>query len=221
MRKPIAPERQIGILMAMHPNLAPIYDEFADTYEANRGLFDMSAILDEFFGRLPSAPGDLLDLGCGAGEPFASAFLHRGWTVTGVDCSARMLELARRYAPGMRGILGDMRDVAFKSGQFDAVTLIYSLFHLPTDDQTRLLRRLHDWLKPGGLALFTYAGRDYTGQDSFDGEKEFMGRRLYYGHKTPEALEHDLTAIGFDALDRRYRQIGGETFFWVTIRKPG
>ena len=81
---------------AMQNPLSEIYDRFAETYEANRGQFDMTAILDDFFARLRHIQaGCLLDLGCGAGEPFPRTFLDRGWSVVGVDFSARMLEIGR------------------------------------------------------------------------------------------------------------------------------
>jgi ubiquinone/menaquinone biosynthesis C-methylase UbiE len=81
-----------------------IYDEFAETYEENRGRFDMTEIYRSFFNQLPEGKGRLLDLGCGAGDPFARWLVDQGWSVTGVDFSARMLSLAantfRRRKPG-------------------------------------------------------------------------------------------------------------------------
>ena len=60
----------------MKPTLRDIYDEFAATYEANRGLFDMKSVLEPFFACLGREKGRLLDLGCGAGEPFPRFFLE-------------------------------------------------------------------------------------------------------------------------------------------------
>lgn len=204
----------------MRKSIAQIYDAFADTYEQNRGLFDMSAVFEGFFQRFTGTVGNLLDLGCGAGEPFAAAFIRRGWTVTGVDCSARMLELAARHVPEMMRILSDMREVRFESGRFDAVTLVYALFHVPRDDHAALFGRIFQWLKPSGRLLFTYATREYTGQDTFDGYKAFLGEDLYYSHKRPEDLYADLEGIGFVIEAQDYRAIGGETFLWVTALKP-
>ena len=204
----------------MPPDLREIYDGFAETYEANRGLFDMSGILEPFFHRLPPRPGRLLDLGCGAGEPFPRFFLDRGWDVTGVDFSPRMLELAARYAPRMHTLCADLADVDFPPAAFDAVTCIYALFHVPRARHPPLFQRLFRWLRPGGKVLFTYATRDYTGADEFEGTKEFMGQRLFYSHTTPENLRTQLDAAGLvpDAFDRR--AIGGETFLWVTASRP-
>ena len=69
----------------MDITLQEIYDGFAETYEENRGLFDMTEVFDPFYAGLKAKQGRLLDVGCGAGEPFARFFIDRGWTVTGVD----------------------------------------------------------------------------------------------------------------------------------------
>ena len=204
----------------MRKSLAQIYDGFADTYEENRGLFDMTAVFEAFFGRLGPERGRVLDLGCGAGEPFAATFIRRGWSVTGVDFSAHMLEMAAKYVPAMEAVLSDMREVEFPPARFDAVTIIYALFHLPRDDHRALFEKIHHWLRPGGSILFTYATEAYTGRPEFDGYKSFMGQELYYSHKRPEVLREELEAVGFaiDATD--YREIGGETFLWVTAHRP-
>lgn len=203
----------------MRQQLQNIYDGFADTYDENRGLFDMTEVFDSFYSGLDSDSGCLLDLGCGAGEPLARFFLDLGWQVTGVDFSKRMLELARRYAPEMEQVGGDMREVQFDQASFDAVAAVYSLFHVPRDDHRRLLANVLSWLKPGGRLLFTYATKEYTGEEEFDGFIEFMGQQLYYSHTRPEKLRKMLEEVGFTAVSFIYRDIGGETFLWVTAAK--
>jgi len=202
----------------MSRSLQEIYDQFADTYEANRSVFDLSEVFEAFYQHL-GVCGSLLDLGCGAGEPWAKYFLECGWRVTGVDFSRRMVELAARYTPEMRPLTGDMRKVEFEPESFDVVTAIYSLFHVPTKDHRQLFGKIHDWLVDGGWFFFTYASCEYTGQPEFDGVKEFMGRQLYYSHTTPERLKKQLGESGFRLAQSDYRTIGGETFLWVTARK--
>jgi len=203
--------------MAM--TMQEIYDEFAGAYDENRGLFDMREVFNTFYEALDVERGSLLDLGCGAGDSFSGLFVDRGWSVTGVDFSAHMLELANRYVPRMKTIHADMREVEFESDQFDAITAIYSLFHVPAREHGELFRKFHRWLKPGGKALFTYATREYTGVEQFEGHKEFMGRNLFYSHKTPESLFTDLDVSGFVVEAADYREIGGEVFLWVTAEK--
>ena len=204
----------------MTKTLQQIYDGFAETYDQNRSLFDMTEIFDSFYGTLPNKKGNLLDLGCGAGDSFSRLFVEKGWQVTGVDFSEKMVELATKYVPQMKTMHADMRKIAFSDGQFDAITAVYSLFHLPTEDQDTMLEKFHSWLAPGGKALFTYATKEYTGFESFDGYKEFMGQNLYYGHKRPEDLYEELQQIGFEVEATDYREIGGEVFLWVRVAKP-
>ena len=203
----------------MESSLRDIFDRFAGAYEANRGHFDMAEVLGPFFAGLDKPKGRLLDLGCGAGEPFPRFFLDRGWEVCGVDFSPNMLRLAARYAPGMRTLCADMLDVAFDPASFDALTCIYALFHVPRARHPELFAKFFRWLRPGGQALFTYATRAYTGDDAFEGEKEFMGQRLFYSHWAPDTLRAQLADAGLAVESAALRDIGGESFLWTTVRK--
>ena len=73
-------------------------------------------------------------------------------------------------------------------------------------------------LDPQGCLLFTYATKEYTGSDEFEGYKEFSGEQLYYSHKTPQELYKDLMNTGFKILSADYRAIGGETFLRVAAK---
>lgn len=204
---------------AVTTNLQEIYNGFAKTYEQNRGQFDMTEILATFSSQLGSKQDNLLDLGCGAGEPLGRFFVDRGWSVTGVDFSRQMLELAGKYVPEMKTIHSDIREVDFEADQFSAITASYSLFHIPAADHQSMFEKFYKWLKPGGHALFTYATKDYTGSSEFDGYKEFMDQKLFYSHKHTDVLFTDLENIGFNIQSADNRTIGGETFLWVTILK--
>lgn len=202
--------------VSMDTSLAQVYDEFAASYEANLNLFDMSEVFSSFCQHLPDKQGSLLDLGCGAGEPCARWFIERGWTVTGVDFSQRMLALASKHVPAMEAVHADMRQLEFPPERFDAITASYSLFHVPSDEHAALFAKCRRWLCPQGKMLFTYATKDYTGSDEFDGWKEFMGKKLYYSHKRPETLLATLAQAGFSVNAAERRSIGGETFLWIT-----
>lgn len=200
-------------------SLARIYDGFAASYARNRDVFDLGEVLRAFSSGLPDS-GDLCDLGCGAGEPVSAYFASRGWRVTGVDFSAGMLELADEFVPSMTSVLGDMRDVDFADESFDAVAAVYCLFHIPWRDHQAVFDRVSRWLRPGGQFLFTYATREYTGSDEFEGTKEFMGQSLFYSHTTPSRLAEQVAAAGLEVTSAVTRCIGGESFLWVTAYRP-
>ena len=161
----------------------------------------------------------MLDLGCGAGEPFARYFIDRGWDVIGVDFSPRMLELANKYVPEMQAVYGDINAVDFESQQFDVVTAIYSLFHVPSKNHGDIFRKFSRWLKADGRAMFTYATVAYTGREEYDGYKEFLGKDLYYSHLTTDDLYAELKNSGLLVESAQHHEIGGETFLWVTVSK--
>ena len=201
------------------PSLKHVYNEFAATYDDNRGLFDLSEVLDDFYQGLGQT-GQLLDLGCGSGEPVAKYFIEQGWAVTGVDFSGKMLKLASRYVPHMKRIEADIRELDFSESSFDAVTASYSLFHIPASEHAALFKKIYTWLSPGGKFLFTYATKDYTGHSQYDGYKNFMGQQLYYSHKKPEELRCDITETGYQIESEVYREIGNETFLWLIVCRP-
>lgn len=203
----------------MNLELQEIYDNFAEDYEKNRNLFDMTEVLAAFYESFKLEKGSLLDLGCGAGEPFAREFINKGWKVTGVDFSIKMLEMAAKFVPKMKTIHSDIRKVDFDENQFNAITAIYSLFHIPCEEHIYLFKKFYNWLNPNGMVLFTYATKEYTGFDQFNGFKNFVGQELFYSHKTPEKLYLDLQSVGFNIVSTDYRNIGGETFLWVTVNK--
>lgn len=201
--------------------LSNIYDKFAESYDSNRDIFNIDAIINDFRDRLKTDSGNLLDLGCGAGIPMGRTFVDSGWSVTGVDFSSRMLSLANEYVPEMKTVCADICSIEFSEREFNAITLIYSLFHIPKSQHGELFSNLFRWLNPNGLALFTYATREYTGSEEFDGYKEFLGQQLFYSHATPDTLFQLLEDIGFIIESKDYRCIADETFLWVTVRKPG
>ena|SRR2546426_11297289 len=91
----------------------------------------------------------VLDVGCGAGIPLTRA-LSETFDVTGVDISARQIELARNNVPAARFIHGDVTKLNFSPASFHAVVGWYSLFHIPRDEQVALFRSVGQWLHPGG-----------------------------------------------------------------------
>ena len=73
---------------------------------------------------------DVLDLGCGAGQP-TTAILAERFNVTGVELSEVQLDRARKAIPKARFVQADMSRVEFPESSFDAAVAFYSISHVP------------------------------------------------------------------------------------------
>jgi ubiquinone/menaquinone biosynthesis C-methylase UbiE len=82
----------------------------------------MSAAYQSILAKLALKPGQsLLDVGCGAGM-FASMASERGLLVSGIDASDALIAIARKRTPAAHFRIGDLEDLPFPEGSFDAVT---------------------------------------------------------------------------------------------------
>ena len=196
------------------------YDRVAERYLATKGDDPTTiAALEDLAGRLPPGAA-VLDLGCGAGVP-ATRYLSGRFAVTGVDVSARQLELARRHAPTATFVKADMVAVDFAPGAFDAVVALHSIIHVPREKHAALLRRTSAWLKPEGLLLAALSLTDFEGEDD---DWEGWGAPMRWSHYDRETNERMLGEAGFEILRSEALSGGGtghleETWLWVLARK--
>jgi demethylmenaquinone methyltransferase/2-methoxy-6-polyprenyl-1,4-benzoquinol methylase len=128
---------------AMFDRIAPVYDAMNRT---------MTAGLDRRWRRITAQsvvrPGDVvLDACCGTGD-LAIADAGAGGRVTGLDFSERMLERARRKAPELEWVSGDMLALPFADASFDAATVGFGVRNV--DDLARGLAELRRILRVGG-----------------------------------------------------------------------
>ena len=127
-------------------------------------------------------PGSrVLDAGCGTGR-VAIELDRRGWPVTGIDIDPGMLDSARRKAPHIPWIQGDLA-VASVEGEFDAVVLAGNvLIFVAEGTEPEVVARCASYLPPGGVLI---AG--------------FQVRRDGFG---PEALDRAASDAGLELVDR-------------------
>jgi len=103
----------------------------------------------------------LLHLGCGAGV--YDHTLKKHFSVTGMDISDPMLEIARRSNPDVIYLHGDMRTVRLDK-QFDAVAIPDSIGYMTSvEDLRKAMVTAHEHLKPDGLCLVVaYLAEDFS-----------------------------------------------------------
>jgi demethylmenaquinone methyltransferase / 2-methoxy-6-polyprenyl-1,4-benzoquinol methylase len=132
--------------------------------EGVRNMFDRIAPVYDVMNRVTTAgldqrwrratvravvrPGNsVLDAACGTGD-LAVIAAKSGATVTGVDFSGRMLERARRKAPELDWVQGDMLALPFPDATFDVATVGFGVRNVA--DLARAIAELRRVLRPGG-----------------------------------------------------------------------
>ena len=135
----LAPEA----VRSMFDRISPVYDAMNRT---------MTAGLDRRWRRITAEavvrPGDeVLDACCGTGD-LAVAAGRAGGRVTGLDFSERMLERARRKAPELEWLVGDLLALPFADASFDAATVGFGVRNV--EDVGLALRELRRVLRGGG-----------------------------------------------------------------------
>ena len=99
----------------------------------------------------------VLDVGCGNGA-LTAKLREKGYSVTGLDSSAELLQIARRNNPDIAFIEGDAVNFSFNE-RFDAV-FSNAVFHwIDAKDQDRLLKSIFRVLKPYGQLVFEMGGK--------------------------------------------------------------
>ncbi len=94
---------------------------------------------------LETNPCRVLEVGCGPGEA-SETIAASGAAVEAIDISDRMVELAR--GRGVDARVGDVQDLPFEDGSFDAALSAWMLYHVP--DVERGIAELSRVLRPGG-----------------------------------------------------------------------
>lgn len=113
----------------------------------------------ERFRNLMPKNANILDMGCGDGDPIARYFMANGHPVTGMDASSNMIDLARENDPTGDWRVADMRDFELPE-TFDGIIGWHSFFHLTPDEQRRSLPIIAKHLNPLGALLLTVGPTD-------------------------------------------------------------
>src|SRR5271155_14891 len=102
-----------------------IYDKIIEWFDEHRTKTLMEKeYLDLIANSIPAGVS-ILDLGCGTAEPIARYFIERGFKITGVDGSQKMIELCKKRFPGQNWLVADMQEVNINK-KFDAIIAWHS-----------------------------------------------------------------------------------------------
>lgn len=199
--------------------VAHSYDAIAERYAAWTGeaLKGARKRYVDLLQRETPPGAQVLDLGCGTGVPVARA-LAAQYRVTGVDGSARSIELARQHVPNATFLQADMTQVAFPPQSFAAVISSYAIIHVPRTEHAVLLQRIASWLQPGGLLIATMGAMESEGT-----EDDWLGAPMYFSHFDAETNQQLVTNAGFERVEATLDSADEDgqpvTHQWIVARK--
>lgn len=190
-----------------------VYEKIFNWFDEHRNKELMESYYLNLILDTVGSTGTVLDLGCGTGEPLAQFFIKKGFKVTGVDGSQKMIELWKKRFPHERWIVSDMLDINLNE-QFDIVLAWHSFFHLDHDSQRRMFKIFESHTKPGGILAFT------SGVEEGEVWGENGGEQLYHASLSTQEYEKLLSASSFNVLTHKIEDPDcGDATIWVTQKK--
>ncbi|WP_339790566.1 class I SAM-dependent methyltransferase [uncultured Imperialibacter sp.] len=117
--------------------------------------------------------GNALDVGCGSGGRITKELLASGFSITGLDVSAQMIEIGRANHPEVNFINDDI--CKWQSpAKFDFIVAWDSIFHLPFKSQVPVVSKLCGMLNNDGILIYSF-GNDYG-----EHENQWRDDTFYY-----------------------------------------
>ena len=138
-------------------------------------------------------PGRILDVGCNNGS-FLALLARAGWETYGVDFSPTAIKNAREVFGQHRVFCGELHDVRYDEGFFDAVTLYDTLEHVPNPKQ--VLQEVKRICKPSALIIIQTVDFDSFNARLFPRSLVFPAQHLYYFRGCD--LRQLLVGMGFE-----------------------
>ncbi len=107
----------------------------------------------------------ILDIACGTGRIFQELTQNKkDIDYIGLDTSKEMLkELKKKYAKhtNISLILSDASKIPFKNNNFDITYSYHLLWHLPEEEQEKIIKEMIRVTKKGGIVIFDALNKDF------------------------------------------------------------
>lgn len=162
--------------MAMKPEeIGRAYDQITHLWE--RDEFDRSNGIAQHERALAFVKqrGRALDIGCGCTGRLIDLLINAGFETEGLDISEKMVELARGRHPEVRFHHQDICEWQ-PQHSYDFITAWDSIWHIPLDQQKKVLSKLIASMNTNGVLIFSCGGVDEMGDHTDD----TMGPEVYY-----------------------------------------
>lgn len=182
-------------------------------------VYDALLIRDSRQWICSRARGRVLEVGVGTGLNLGH--YAEGTRVTGIDLSARMLDVARERAERLGRAVdlraGDAQALDLADASFDSVVITFALSTIP--DDRRALTEARRVLVPGGKLLVLDHGHGRHGAARVAQRLAgFFTARLYADHRDRDPARQ-IVALGFEIEEME--QVSGGWVLRLAARNPG
>ena len=174
------------------------YERQAEAFREGTSGHDVRQNIDALLSRIEAMPPfTILDFGCGPGRDLR-AFATLGHVAIGLEGAPSFVAMAREVG-AFDVWQQDFLALALPTARFDGVFANASLFHVPSSALPRVLRELHDTLKPRGV-LFASNPHGHN--------EEGWNRGRYGAYHDLPTWSRYMSEAGFAMLDHYYRPSG-------------
>jgi ubiquinone/menaquinone biosynthesis C-methylase UbiE len=177
-----------------------VYDKLADEYERNiPNYFQSTKEGVEILSSNLSKGKSVLDVGCGTGLA-THLLINKGFAVTSIDISSKMIEHTKRRNPEAKTIEGDFSCYPF-SKQFDSIIALAFIHLFPKKTAEKIIFKMYKLIKPGGFLYIgtTKSSKSTEGwelkQDSFFPDST---QKRFRKHWTQKELKTSLEKARFE-----------------------
>jgi len=190
------------------------YNLNAEAYWQGTKEHDVIQNIEAFLSPFPTDKKlDILDLGCGPGRD-VKYFQSLGHRPVGLDGSEVFCGMARRYT-GCQIFHQKFLSLDLPKHAFDGIFANASLFHVPSQELSRVLVDLNAALRPDGVLFLSnprgngegWAGQRYGNYMQFESSKVFI------------------EAAGYKVINHYYRPVGKpideQPWLAIVAIKPG
>jgi len=167
------------------------YNVAAKKYEKKFFHYEIYLRQITLFSDLFTAGQSILDLGCGPGLN-AGIFSRKGLSVTGVDNSSEMINLARKNCPEGDFQLASATDF-LPQNRYDGICLSFIIVHLETDKVVELLQRISGYIKPEGKLYVSFMSGKEPGYE----KTSFSENEIYFNYFDKDFIIITLEENGF------------------------
>ena len=133
------------------------YDELSEIYAYKYMNYEVYVRNIKEFVEYLDEDDDVLDLCCGPGNVGRQLMLcGKNVSITAVDLSEKMLEIAKKNVPEAEFYCQDIRTIDFAEESFDAIMLSFGIVHLTDNEMKQLIEKIAKYLKPGGKLYLSF-----------------------------------------------------------------